>query len=345
MSKLIVPQINLRSSLRGLLGLGMSVIVLVLCLLICVRVGAADISIETIWRSLIHFDGSTDGSTEQLIIRTVRLPRVFIAVLVGAALGIAGALMQGLTRNPLADPGILGISSGASLAIVSTIFIWGSASPQSMVWVAFAGAAIAATSVYGLGSLGKQGTTPLKLTLAGALLSYFLSALTTGLLVVNQRTLDEVRFWLAGSIAGRDAGLLLQVLPYLAVGLVIALALSPSLTVMALGEDVAKGLGLRLGWIKIWVAIAVILLAGGAVALAGPIGFVGLIIPHMVRLSIGNDYRWLMPYAAVWGAILLLVADLVARLVLRPQELPVGIMTALLGAPFFIHLARSRINR
>lgn len=323
------------------LGLGIGITFLVGCLLLNLTLGAADITPGTVWRSLTTFD----GSTEHLIIQTVRLPRVLIALVVGAALAVAGALMQGLSRNALADPGVLGISAGASLAVVATTFLFGNASMQVYAWVAFAGAAVAAIAVYSLGSMGRRGVSPLKLVLAGAVLSYLLAAFTTGLLILNQRTLDEVRFWLAGSVAGRDLSILMNVLPYVVVGLLLAFGLGKPMTTLALGEDVARGLGLRTGWIRGLVAIAVVLLAGSAVALAGPIGFVGLVVPHVVRFWVGVDYRWILPYAAIWGAVLLSLSDLAARLVIRPQELPVGIMTALVGAPFFIYLARSRIKR
>jgi len=330
----------LQPSLKWL-GLGIGMVVLISCLLLNLTLGAADITPGTVWRSLTTFD----GSTEHLIIQTVRLPRVLIALVVGAALAVAGALMQGLSRNALADPGVLGISAGASLAVVTTTFLFGNASMQVYAWVAFGGAAVAAIAVYTLGSMGRRGVSPLKLVLAGAVLSYLLAAFTTGLLILNQRTLDEVRFWLAGSVAGRDLSILMNVLPYVVVGLLLAFGLGKPMTTLALGEDVARGLGLRTGWIRGLVAIAVVLLAGSAVALAGPIGFVGLVVPHLVRFWVGVDYRWILPYAAIWGAVLLSLSDLAARLVIRPQELPVGIMTALVGAPFFIYLARSKVKR
>jgi len=199
--------------------------------------------------------------------------------------------------------------------------------------------------VYGLGSLGRGGMTPMKITVAGAALAALLSSLTTAILILNQRTLEEIRFWLAGSVAGRDLTLLLQVLPYILAGLILSLALSRQITTLTLGEDVATGLGQRTAWVKALAAIAVVLLAGSAVAIAGPIGFVGLVIPHVVRFFVGVDYRWIMPYSALFGAILLVSADIAARVVLRPQELPVGVMTALVGAPFFIYLARWRVKR
>ncbi|MBW4658008.1 MAG: iron ABC transporter permease [Drouetiella hepatica Uher 2000/2452] len=329
-----------RSHSFRLLGLIVGILLLVVCSLISLTLGAADISPDVVWRALFAFDGSTN----HLIITTVRLPRVLIASAVGAALAVAGSLMQGLTRNALADPGILGISAGAALAVVVSTFFWGSLSVQSYTWIAFAGGTIAAIVVYTLGSVGRNGMTPLKLILAGAVLSYLMSALTTGILILSQRTLDEIRFWLAGSVAGRDLDSLVQVLPYIVVGLIIAFSLSKQITALTLGEDVAKGLGLQIGWVKAIAAVAVVLLAGSAVSLAGPIGFIGLVVPHIVRFWVGVDYRWLLPYAAIWGAMLLSLADLAARLVIKPQELPVGIMTALVGAPFFIYLARRKIK-
>jgi iron complex transport system permease protein len=323
------------------LGVGLlaSSLLLLSCLLGSILLGAADIAPGTVWQALFQFD----GSTEHLIIRTVRLPRAILAAVVGAALAVAGAITQGLTRNPLAAPDILGINVGAALAMVLAVFLRGSG--DSYVGFAFGGAAIAAVTVYWLGSMGRSGLTPLKLVIAGAALSYLLSSLTTGILILSQRTLDEIRFWLAGSLAGQDIASILPVLPYIAVGLVASLTLGRQLTLMSLGEDVAQGLGLNTVWVKVGAAIAIVLLAGSAVALAGPIGFVGLVVPHVVRFVVGVDYRWILPYSMVTGAILLSVADTAARLVIRPQELPVGIMTAIVGAPFFIYLARSKIKR
>lgn len=324
-----------------LLGLVLGLCILLICLIYSVTLGAADIPLDKILASFIAFD----GSYEHLVIQTVRLPRVLIAILVGSALAVSGALMQGLTRNPLADPGILGIESGAALAVVATIFIFGSSSLSVLTIVAFLGAGVTATLVYFLGSLGRGGATPLNLTVAGAALTALISSLTTAVLIVSQRTLEEIRFWLAGSLAGRDSNMLLQALPFVMVGLVVAFALGRQITTMSLGEDVAKGLGQKTAWIKIITAVSVVLLAGSSVALAGPIGFIGLVVPHMVKFYIKADYRWILPYSAVLGAILLLVADIAARLLLKPQELPVGVMTALIGAPFFVYLAKSKVKK
>jgi iron complex transport system permease protein len=306
-----------------------------------VAFGAADIDARTVWLALTAFDGSTG----HIIIRTLRVPRALIGALVGAALAVAGAIMQGLTRNPLADPGILGINAGAACAVVAAVFVLGTSSLTAYAWFAFAGAAVTAGVVYALGSLGPGGPAPLMIAIAGAAVSALLSSLTTGLLIFNARTLEEIRFWLAGSLAGRDLGLLVQVLPYMAVGLVGALLLGRQITTLALGDDIARGLGQRTGWIKAAAAGVVVLLAGGSVAIAGPIAFVGLVIPHAVRFGVGVDYRWILPYAALAGAIFLVCADVAARLVLRPVELPVGVMTALLGGPCFVLLVRRRVRQ
>lgn len=320
------------------LGLVLGLTVLLVCLISSILLGAADISPQTVWQALFQFDGSTD----HLIIRTVRLPRAILAIVVGASLSVAGAITQGLTRNPLAAPDILGVNVGASLAVVLATFIGGDGSNQ---WeFAFIGAAIAAMVVYVLGTLGRSGLTPIKLVIAGAALSYFLGSLTTGILLLNQRTLDDIRFWLAGSLAGQDWNGLTAVLPYIIVGLLSSLGLGRQLTLLTVGEEVAQGLGLKTAWVKLGAATVLVLLAGSAVALAGPIGFVGLIVPHVVRFGVGVDYRWILPYAMVMGGIFLSVADMAARLLISPQELPVGIMTALVGAPFFIYLARSQIK-
>ena len=323
------------------LGMLLGIVFLLMCLAASMALGVADIGPGEVYRAL----AASDGSTEHLIIRTVRLPRSLTALLVGSAVAVAGAIMQGLTRNPLADPGILGINAGAAFAVVMGVFFFNTASLSLYAGFALVGAAVAAVSVYGLGSLGRGGLTPLNLTIAGAALTALVSSLTTAILILSQRTLEEIRFWLAGSVAGRDMALVMQVLPYLAVGLVLGLALGKQLTTLSLGESVAQGLGQNTLWIKGAAAVSVVLLAGGSVAIAGPIGFVGLIVPHIVRFWAGADYRWILPYAALTGAIVLLLADIAARLVIQPQELPVGIMMPIIGAPFFVYLVKSRVKR
>ncbi len=225
------------------------------------------------------------------------------------------------------------------------IFLFGASSPSFYVWCAFAGAGITAVSVYFLASLGRSGITPLNLTIAGAAISAFLTSLTTGILIVSQSTLEEIRFWLAGSLAGADTSLILQILPYVCIGMVLTFMISKQITILSLGEDIAKGLGQQTVWVKILAAVCVLLLDGSAIAVAGSIGFIGLVVPHIVRFIVGLDYRWILPYSALFGAILLLASDIAARLIIKPQEIPVGIMTALVGAPFFIYLAKTKVKK
>lgn len=323
-------------------GLILGFFLLIACLMWSITLGAAEIDTATVYDALFNYDNT---EFNHLVIRTERLPRVLAGALVGAGFAVAGAIMQGLTRNPLADPGILGINSGAAFAVVTCVFLIGSPSMTMYAVFALLGAAIAGGIVYGLGSMGRGGATPLRLTLAGVILTAFISAWTTFILIRDQETLEQIRFWTAGSLAGRDMELLAQFAPIILIGIAGAMLLSRQITTISLGEDIAKGLGQNTAVVKLISAGLVVLMAGGAVALAGPIGFVGLIAPHIVRSFVGVDYRWIIPYSAITGAILVMVADVVARVILRPQEIPVGIMLALVGAPFFIFLARWKVKR
>jgi len=325
-----------------LIGLVILLALLVVCLLASVGLGAADITPSEVWNALFAFD---ESATNHLIIRTVRLPRSAIALLVGAAMATAGAIVQGLTNNPLGSPSILGISAGSAFAVVASTFILGTSSLSVYANFALAGGAITAGLVYLFAAIAPGGVTPLNLTLAGTVLSTFVATLTSGILILNQQTLERVRFWLAGSLAGGDFNLVVQVLPYLSLGFLIALALGRQITALSLGENVARGLGQNTAWVKVCGGISVVLLVGGSVSIAGPIGFLGLIVPHFARFLVGIDYRWILPYTAILGAIVLLAADICARLILRPQELPVGLVMPLFGAPFFIYLIRTRIRR
>lgn len=302
--------------------------------------GAASIPLEVVVSSLL----APDGSLEHLTVRTLRLPRTVVSVSVGAALGIAGGVMQGLTRNPLASPGILGVNAGAALAVVGATFLAGGESPLFYAFLAFSGAGVTSVAVYLLGSLGRAGPSPVRLILAGAAVTALLTSLTTAVLLLDRRSLEQIRFWLAGSVAGRDLELFLLLAPFLAAGAVAALVLGRAITALSLGEEVARGLGQHTGRVKLVAAGSVALLAGGSVAVAGPIGFIGLVIPNAVRPFVGTDYRWILPYSAVAGAGLLLAADVAARMVIRPGEMPVGVMTALIGGPVFIYLARAKVE-
>jgi iron complex transport system permease protein len=305
-----------------------------------VAVGATGIPLERTFTAFTAYD----ASREHVIVMTARLPRAVLAAAVGAALGAAGAVMQALSRNPLAEPGLLGISWGAALAAVTAQVAFSVESLAVLASIALAGAAAAGAVVLSLGSLGRSGLTPAKLVVAGATVSTLLWSLLQGILVVDRQSLEGSRRWLAGSLVGRDLDVLAHVLPYLVAGLVLAFALARPLTAFSLGEDVARGLGQRTGLVKAGAAAAVVLLAGGAVAVAGPLMLVGLAVPHLARFLAGPDYRRVLPVAALLGAVLVMVADVAARLVIHPEELPVGVMTALVGAPVFLHVARRGVR-
>jgi len=313
--------------------------VLVVVVFASIAYGSKPIGVRTVWDALFDYD-ATDN--DHLIVRSLRVTRTVLGVAVGAALGVAGALMQGVTRNPLADPGILGVEAGAALAVVVGIHTFGLATLGGYVWFAFAGAAVAAVVVYALGSLGRGGATPVKLALAGAALSSLLASCTSAVLLLDVATLDQFRFWVVGSLGGRDGDVAVQVLPFIVVGLVLAVGSARMLNVLALGDDVARSLGQRVVLARATSALAVVLLCGAATAASGPIAFIGLTIPHVARAICGPDYRWIVPWSAVLGPVLLLGADVLGRVVARPGELQVGIVTAVIGAPFFIALVRRR---
>ncbi|MED4225366.1 iron ABC transporter permease [Neobacillus cucumis] len=321
---------------------GLIVAVILMLLLMCASVifGYTDIS----WKTAIDAYTNYNGSNEQIIIQTVRVPRALIAAVVGSSLAIAGTLMQTLTKNPLASPGIFGINAGAGFAVVAAVTLFKVTDLQTFNGLAFLGAAVAAFCVYGIGSFGREGLTPMKLTLAGAAIAAMFSSFTQGLLVINEAALEQVLFWLAGSVQGRKLETLSAVLPYIGIGWVGAILIAGKLNILSMGEDVAKGLGLHTGIVKITIGILVILLAGGAVAVAGPIGFVGIVIPHITRIIVGIDHRWVIPLSGILGAVLLLAADIAARYLLMPSEVPVGVMTAIIGTPFFIYIARRGFN-
>lgn len=332
-----------RGVLRGrsarALGLAGATLALGAVAALSLAIGSKPIGLGTVLDSLVGFDA---GNGDHLIVRTLRVPRTEVGLLVGIALGLAGAVMQGVTRNPLADPGILGVNAGAALAVVVAIYVLGIGSLLGYVWFAFAGATIAGIVVILLGSIGRGGADPVKLTLAGAAMTAFLASITTGILLLDIDTLGAYRFWAVGSIAGRDVSIAAQVVPFILVGVLLSFVSARLLNALALGEDVARALGQRVRLARAACAASVILLVGAATAAAGPIAFVGLTVPHVARAVTGPDHRWVLPYSAVLGAVLLLGSDIVGRVVARPAELQVGIVTALVGAPFFIALVRRR---
>lgn len=326
-----------RPALRSA-GLLLSLGVLALTVLASLRFGSVGLSTATAIEAFTAFD----GSLEHLIVREMRVPRTVIGLGVGAALAVAGVALQAVTRNPLASPEILGVNAGASFAVVTAVFLFGIASPSAYVWFAFAGALAAMVVVFLIASAGRDGATPVKLALAGAVMTALLGSWISAILVLDERTLDQVRFWLAGSLIGRDLEVFAEVAPFLVVGLAITAVMARQFDTISLGDHLAAGLGQRTRSVRAATVVAVVLLAGAGVAAAGPIAFVGLAVPHAVRAVVGPAHGWLLAYAAVYGAVLLLAADVLGRVVARPSEVEVGIMTAILGAPFLVHLIRSR---
>ncbi len=304
-----------------------------------ITVGARPIALGDIWNAIFAFDPK---QTTHRIILDLRLPRTLVGLLVGAALGLSGAILQGATRNPLADPGILGIEAGATLCVVVGITVFGITQLSGYVWLAFLGAGIAMVVVYTIASLGREGATPVKLALAGAAVTAAITSVTSAVLITNVETLDQIRFWQVGALTGRTMDILVQVAPFILGGIVLALATSRILDGLALGDDVARGLGMKVQRSRLLVGVAAVILAGAATAAAGPIAFVGLTVPHVARVFTGPNYRWILPYSMLLAPIMLLGADIVGRVIVPPGELQVGIVTAALGAPFFIALVRRR---
>jgi len=302
-------------------------------------VGPVSVDVSQAWSALFNFDSS---DTSQVVVRQLRLPRTLLAITSGCCLAVAGAITQGVTRNPLGGPGILGINAGAAFAMVTAIHGLNILSPSGYVWFAFIGAVVAGFLVYIVAQVGPGGTTPVKLALAGAVVTALLSAWTSTLLLLDEETLDEARFWLAGSLTGRGTEEARLLFPLIIVALVGALLLGSSLNTLSLGEETAVSLGQRVGLVRLSAGIVSIVLAASAVAISGPIAFVGLAVPHIARSLVGPDYRWITLMCLTSGPCLLLGADIAGRMVVSPLELQVGIVTALVGAPFLIFLVRSR---
>jgi iron complex transport system permease protein len=281
-----------------------------------------------------------DASDPEHPIAVARIPRTLVGLVVGAALGLAGASMQGLTRNPLADPGILGINAGASFAMVLAISAWGVSDLSGYVWFALAGAAVAMVAVHAVAAFGRDGATPMKLAIAGAAITAACSSWTSGVLLTDRQTMETFRFWQVGTVGGRDYDVLITALPFIVAGTVLALVSARLLNTLALGDDLARGLGRRIAVDRLVLGTGIVLLAGAATALAGPIAFVGFVVPHAVRAIVGPDYSLILPLSLGYGAVLTVAADTVGRIVLPPTEVQVGIMTAVVGVPAFLWLVR-----
>jgi iron complex transport system permease protein len=298
--------------------------------------GAADIELATVWSSIFHFQPEL---TSHQIIQEIRLPRVLGAALVGACFAVAGSIMQGMTRNPLADSGLLGLNAGAAFMLAICFAFFPGLPYMYIILFSFLGAAVGAGLVYGVGSVAKGGLTPMRLVLAGAAVSALLAALSEGI-AIHFRIGQDLAFWYAGGVSGTKWEHLQIMTPWIVVAIAGAIVLSKSITLLSLGDEVAIGLGQRTGVIKFFGALIVLVLAGAAVSVVGAVGFVGLIVPHLTRFLVGNDYRWIVPCSAILGSLLVVLADFAARMVNPPYETPIGALIALLGVPFFLYLAR-----
>ncbi|MFE3589619.1 FecCD family ABC transporter permease [Streptomyces niveus] len=324
---------------RRVMGVGALVVILVIAGAVSLAVGARALSPTDLWHGLFGPPDPDQRLTEiRLIVRTVRIPRTVLAVVAGIALGVGGALIQGYTRNPIADTGLLGVNAGASFAVVMAIALFGFTNPFQYVWFAFVGAGAAGVVVFGLASIGRGAGNPLTLALAGQGVTVFLGAMTTAVSLSDQKSLNALRFWNSGSVAGVGFDVIWPVTAFIAVGLVLALVTLPALNLLNLGDDVARGLGVNIALSRTIGIVAITLLAGAATAACGPIAFLGLMVAHIARYLTGPDYRWLVPYAGLLGAVVLLVSDILGRLVVRPGELDSGVVVALIGAPFFAGL-------
>ncbi|GGE56498.1 Fe(3+)-citrate import system permease protein YfmD [Pullulanibacillus camelliae] len=330
---------NNRQQLRKALGVFLiSLLVLLVTFFLSVKIGAFHISISTLFKTLFQYS----GSKEQVLVATARIPRAVVTVIIGANLGIAGALMQAITRNPLASPSIFGVNAGASVAIVFAIVVLSINNSLLLVFIAFLGGLLAVSIVYGMSASFKGGNIEVKMAFTGIVIQAFLSSITQGLLLFNEDKTESVLFWLAGSVTGMAWKHVWILLPFSLLAMLISVSLGRFISLISLGDEVAQGLGLRVALLRRFVIVLVVILSGVAVSVAGPIGFVGLIVPHMVRYLVGRDYRWVIPISAVFGSALLTLADVCSRFISFPYETPVGVVTALIGTPYFIYLARTK---
>ena len=322
---------------KRLVGFIVSAVLLFLAIIASIIIGSRDIPLGSVLETLRLGPG---GTADAVVVFELRLPRTIIGVAAGLALGLSGALIQAVTRNPLADPGILGVTSGASFAVAIAVGVLGLTSVSGYLWFAFGGALVATVVVYLIGSAGRGGGSPVRLSLTGVALGAVLSGITSAIVLADPEGFQAMRAWESGSLTDRGWDAIPTVLPFLAAGVVLSFVIARSLNAIALGDDLAASLGANVLVTRVLAVAAVTLLAGGATALAGPITFVGLMVPHVARWIVGPDQRWILAYSLLFAPILLLVADIAGRLVIRPAELPAGIITAVLGAPVLIYLVR-----
>ncbi|BFH69464.1 MAG: iron ABC transporter permease [Paenibacillus dendritiformis] len=333
----------LSSSSAKWIGCIVGIFVLLGCIWASIVYGVFDTKLHHVWEALTDYQQYA-GSNEHIVIREVRIPRALIAAAVGASLGISGVILQSLTKNPLADAGIFGINASSSLFVVFGFIFFQLNSLQSFTWLALAGACAGCLLVFLLGSSGGRQIHPIRMTLAGSAIAALSSSLTNGLLISNHRAMEEVLFWIAGSVEGRKLEVLVDVLPYMAIAWIGAWVLAKPMDTLNLGDDVAVSLGLKVAYIKWGMGLLIVMLAGSSVAVAGPIGFLGLVVPHIARSLVGIGMRWLVVYSGLIGAIVLLLADIGARFIAEPKEIPIGVMTAIIGVPFFVYAARKGVR-
>lgn len=336
-----LKQHTISRPLIGVLVLVLGAVALVISTIVAISVGAADIDFATVWQAVFHY--RPEVKADQVIVG-IRLPRELGVVLVGAALAVSGAIVQGITRNPLAEPGLLGINAGAALAITCLLALQTKPSYLLLMLAAFVGAAIGAVLVFGISWMRRGGLSPLKIILAGAAIHALLTAFADGIALIGRLT-QELSIWKIGSTSGTTWLQLSLATPVVLVCIAIVILFSKKLTILSFGEEIAKGLGQRTVVVKAVLLVVMLLLSGIAVSLVGALAFVGLMVPHIVRFMVGTDYRWIIPCSAVFGSLLLIVSDTVARLVNAPFETPIGAVVAMIGIPFFLYLARREIKQ
>ena len=321
-----------------LLATAGALVALAVACVLSLLVGARTVPLDAAWQAALAFD---PGSADHVVLAS-RMQRTLAGLAVGVALALAGAGLQGMTRNPLADPGILGLNSGAAAAVATGVYLFSFSSVTQFMAAGFVGAALAAVLVYALAAASRTGATPITLAIAGAAVTAGLGSLVHALVILDQGALDRMRLWQVGTLGARDLGDLAAVAPALLIGAVIVLGAARALNALALGDDAAAGLGVHVGRTRVVLGVGIVLLVGAAVSLAGPVGFLGLVVPHAVRLLVGSDHRRLLPLTALLGPVVLLLADVVGRVIAPPAEVQVGVMTALLGVPVFLVLIRTR---
>lgn len=320
------------------IGLAAAAGALLLVLLLSLMVGSKNVPVGELWAALTAYNGSPD----HVIVQDLRLPRTVMGLMVGIALGISGALIQALTRNPLADPGILGVNAGAGFAVVLGVAAFGVVSIQQYIWFAFAGAVATTVAVYFIGSSGRGQATPLRLTLGGVALGAVLGGISSGVALLRPQVFDSMRYWGAGTLSNRSWEMVGTVAPFITAGTLLAVAMARPLNSISLGEDLARSLGTNINRTRIIVVAAVTLLCGAATAATGPIGFVGLMVPHVARWIVGPDQRWIIAYTLLLSPVLLIGSDILGRLLISPAEMQVGLVTAFVGGPVLVWLIRRR---